>query len=49
MAKIIGDLDDYVPWSGAVSTWERIVDENKVEDFDFLSVGQYVSGWVEDG
>ena len=28
------DFSEYEPWSGAVSTWEKIVDNDKVEEFE---------------
>lgn len=38
-AKIIMDLSDYTPWSGAVDTWDKIVEADKVDELDF---------WLED-
>lgn len=43
-AKIITSLDDYVPWAGAVDTWERISDEGKVEELDNLLENAYPEG-----
>ncbi|WP_300924525.1 hypothetical protein [uncultured Clostridium sp.] len=32
--QIICDLSNYNPWSGAVDTWNKIVEANKVDAFD---------------
>ena len=34
----------YTPWSGAVDTWERIRDEDKVDDFERLIEECYPDG-----
>lgn len=33
--KLLSDLGDYEPWSGAVETWDKIVQEDKVDQLDF--------------
>jgi len=43
-AKIISSLDEYEPWSGAVSTWDKIVEANKVDQLDFLLTDLYPEG-----
>lgn len=42
--KIICDLSDYQAWSGAVDTWQRIQDENKVDELDFYLEECYPDG-----
>ena len=42
--KIICDLSDYTPWSGAESTWEEITKANKEEDLEFLLEDIYPDG-----
>lgn len=42
--KIISSLSDYTPWSGAVSTWEEIVDNDLVDDLDFFLEEAYPDG-----
>lgn len=32
--KIICDLSDYSAWQGAVDTWQKIQDEDKVDDLE---------------
>lgn len=42
--KILCDLSDYTPWSGAVSTWEKIENEGKVDELDFMLEDTYPEG-----
>ena len=42
--KIICDLGDYQPWSGAVETYERIKDAGKLDDFEILMEEAYPEG-----
>lgn len=42
--KIIADLSDYQAWSGAVDTWQRIQDEDKVDELDFYLEELYPDG-----
>ena len=42
--KIICDLSDYHAWSGVVDTWQRIQDENKVDELDFYLEELYPDG-----
>lgn len=42
--KIITELGDFEPWSGAVSTWDLIVGANKVDALDFLLEDLYPEG-----
>lgn len=43
-AKILSDLSDFEPWSGAVGTWEIIVNADKLEALDFLLEDIYPEG-----
>ena len=43
-AKIIQDLSDFKPWSGAEETLERIKDEDKFDDLDRLIEELYPDG-----
>jgi hypothetical protein len=43
-AKIISSLDEYEPWSGAVSTWDKVVEADKVDQLDFLLSDLYPEG-----
>ena len=38
------DFDDYKPWSGAISTYERIEEEGKLGDLEFLLEECYPEG-----
>ena len=42
--KLISDIGDYEPWSGAVDTWDKIVQEGKVNDLDFMLEEIYPDG-----
>jgi hypothetical protein len=42
--KIISSLDEYEPWSGAVSTWDKVVEADKVDQLDFLLSDLYPEG-----
>lgn len=42
--KIISDLSDYTPWSGAVATWDKIEKEGKVDELDFMLEDTYPEG-----
>lgn len=42
--KIIEDIWEYEPWSGAIETWEKIEKADKVEDLDFLLEDIYPEG-----
>lgn len=42
--KIIVDLDEYRPWSGATYYWDKIVDADKLEDFDAYLEELYPEG-----
>jgi hypothetical protein len=42
--KILSSLNDFEPWSGAVSTWELIVNADKVEALDFMLEDLYPEG-----
>ena len=42
--KIICDLSDYSAWSGAVDTWQKIQDEDKVDDLERLLEECYPDG-----
>ncbi len=43
-AKILSDLSDFEPWSGAVGIWEIIVNADKLEALDFLLEDIYPEG-----
>lgn len=43
-AKIIAELGDFKPWSGAVATWEKIKDADMLEDLDILIEEMYPDG-----
>ena len=42
--KIISDLGDFRPWSGAVDTWDKIVDAGKLDTLDFMLEDMYPEG-----
>lgn len=41
---LIGDLEDYTPWSGAVATWNKIIDADKKEALDNYLEEMYPEG-----
>lgn len=43
-AKILSELSDFEPWSGAVGVWEIIVNADKLEALDFLLEDIYPEG-----
>lgn len=48
MLKIYVDTTaNYKPWSGAVSTYETIAEEDKLDDLDFLLENLYPEGISE--
>lgn len=40
-------ISDFTPWSGAVSTWDRIIEENKEDEFDSMIDELYPDGISE--
>lgn len=42
--KLYTDIGDYQPWSGAVDTWDKIVEEDKVNDLEFQLEELYPEG-----
>lgn len=42
--KIISDLGDFKPWSGAIDTWDKIVDAGKLDTLDFMLEDMYPDG-----
>lgn len=42
--KIISDLGDFKPWSGAIDTWDKIVDAGKLDTLDFMLEDMYPEG-----
>ena len=42
--KVFMELGDYEPWSGAVATWEKIKDEDKIDELDAILENQYPEG-----
>lgn len=48
MVKIYVDtVANYKPWSGAISTYDTIVEENKLDELDFLLEELYPEGISE--
>ena len=48
MLKIYKEtVSEFTPWSGAVSTYDTIVEENKLDDLDFLLEDLYPEGISE--
>jgi len=45
--KLIKPLNDYKPWSGAVDTWEKIVDAGLVDQLDSILEEIYPDGLTE--
>lgn len=37
-------ISDFTPWCGAVSTWNRIIEENKEDEFDSMIEELYPNG-----
>lgn len=45
MALVVNvGINGYNPWSGAKETWNRIEEENKVDDLEFLLEELYPDG-----
>ena len=43
-----GNFSDFEPWSGAVSTWQRIIDEGKADEADrYLEEIEPADGWTK--
>ena len=42
--KLIIDISEYEPWSGAVETWDKIVEAGKVDDLGFMLEDIYPEG-----
>ena len=42
--KVFMELGDYEPWSGAVATWDKIRDEDKIDELDAILEDQYPEG-----
>lgn len=42
------NLCEFEPWSGAVDTWQRIIDEDKMDDFENLLDELYYGGEIEE-
>ena len=49
MKYYVGEnFSDFEPWSGAVSTWQRIIDEGKADEADrYLEEIEPADGWTE--
>lgn len=42
------NFSDFEPWSGAVSTWQRIIDEGKADEADrYLKAIEPADGWTK--
>jgi hypothetical protein len=58
-SQIVKSFNDFKPWSGAIHTWEKIVESNKVDALSFLLEDIYPEGikqnelndllWMESG
>lgn len=46
--KITTGIDNFNPWSGAVSTWEEIKEQGKISDLEFILTEIYPEG-IEEG
>ena len=46
--KITMGIENFKPWSGAVSTWEEIQEAGKVEELDYLLEELYPEG-IDEG
>lgn len=46
--KITTGIDNFNPWSGAVSTWEEIKEQGKISDLEFLLEELYPDG-IDEG
>lgn len=44
IVRVEYDLSDFQPWSGAVSTWDRIQDEGKLGEFEGVLEDLYPDG-----
>lgn len=45
MALVVNvGIDGFKPWSGAVSTWDTIVDEDKLDALEFILKDLYPEG-----
>lgn len=45
MALVVNvGIDGFKPWSGAVSTWDTIVDEDKLDALEFILEDLYPEG-----
>ena len=44
MLKLISTLDTYQPWSGAVDTYETIVNNDLLDDLEYLLEDIYPDG-----
>ena len=42
--KVIAELGDYKPWSGAISTWDKIEEAGKIDDLEFMLEDMYPDG-----
>lgn len=42
--KLLADINDYKPWSGAISLWDEIVDNDKVSELEFILEDIYPDG-----
>jgi len=40
----IDDISEFEPWAGAVDTWDKIVEANKLEELDFILEDFYPDG-----
>ena len=45
MALVVNEgIDGFKPWSGAVSTWDTIVEEDKLDALEFILEDLYPEG-----
>ena len=47
MLKIISWLEDYEPWGGAIATYDKIIDGDKLKELEELLEDSYPDGIEE--
>ncbi|WAX15590.1 hypothetical protein EG103P2_00025 [Enterococcus phage EG103P2] len=46
--KKVYDLEDFQPWSGAVDTWEKILEADKVAEVEIMLEDTYAGDEIEE-
>lgn len=46
--KKVYDLEDFQPWSGAVDTWEKILEAGKVAEVEIMIDDTYAGDEIEE-